>query len=82
LVIDGADDSRGRFRGTATVIADNTTTTANPFTVDATDGDRLTPTTDDYITVKIYAPGADLATATPLYQASGPITKGNAFRIK
>lgn len=81
LVIDGTNNSHGRFQGTATVTVDGITTT-NPFTVDGTDGDRLTPTTDDHITVKIYAPGADPTTAAPLYQASGTIRKGNAVRVR
>ena len=45
------------------------------------DGDVLTPATDDHILIKIYASGADPATATPDYQASGSIGKGNAVRI-
>ena len=81
LIIDSTNNSHGRFQGTATVTVDGVTTT-NPFVVDATDGDRLTPTTDDHITITIYAPGADPATTSPLYKASGSITKGNAVRIR
>jgi hypothetical protein len=81
LGIDGTNNSHGRFQGTATVTVDGVTTT-NTFTVDGVDGDRLTPASDDHITVKIYAPGADPTTAAPLYQASGSIGKGNAIRIR
>jgi hypothetical protein len=52
-VIDGQGNSRGRFQGTATLVVDGVTTT-NPFTVDATDGDRLTLTTADHFLLRVY----------------------------
>ncbi|WP_203915246.1 beta strand repeat-containing protein [Rhizocola hellebori] len=81
LIIDQTNNSRGRFQGTATLIVDGVSTT-NPFTVEGIDGDRLPGNVDDHVTVKVFAPGANPATAAALYQASGSITKGNAVRIR
>jgi fibronectin type 3 domain-containing protein len=81
MIIDQTNNSRGRFQGTATVTIDGITTT-NPFTVEGIDGDRQTPTGDDQVVVKMYAPGANPTTATPIYQVSGSLTHGNAVRIR
>jgi hypothetical protein len=81
LVIDQTNNSRGRFQGTATIVVDGTTST-NPFTIEGIDGDRLTPTTADHLTLKIYAPDADPSTATPAYQASGSIGKSTGVRVR
>src|SRR5262249_47427300 len=81
LIIDQTNSSRGRFQGTATVTADGVTTT-NPFTMEGIDGDRLPPPHNHRLPLKIYAPGANPATATPLYQISGTLTKGNAVKIQ
>lgn len=81
LVISGSSGQEGRFQGVATVTADGVVTT-NPFTVTGVDGDALTPSTDDSIVVTIYAPGANPATADPLYRASGSMAKGNSVKLK
>ncbi len=81
MIIDQTNNSRGRFQGTASVTVDGVTTT-NPFTVEGIDGDRLTPATDDHFTFKVYAPGADAATATPIYQVSGATAKGHSVKIR
>jgi fibronectin type 3 domain-containing protein len=81
MVIDQTNNSRGRFQGTATVVVDGVSTT-NPVTVEGIDGDRLTPAADDRITVKIYAPGANPATASPTFQVSGALARGNSVRVR
>jgi hypothetical protein len=81
VLIDQPGNSRGRFQGTATVVV-NGVTTINPFVVEAIDGDRLSPAGNDHLIIKVYAPGADPATAQPIYQASGSMAKGNSVRIK
>jgi hypothetical protein len=57
-------------------------TTTNPFTISCTDGDTLSPATNDSLVLKVFAQGADPATATPLYQASGSMAKGNSVVVK
>jgi len=82
VTIGGTNNSQGWFQGTATVTVDGVTTT-NPFYVAAVDGDRTNPTTNDFLTLKVYAPGADPTTALPIYQASGSIVlnSGNGVKI-
>jgi hypothetical protein len=75
------NNTRGRFQGTATVTVDGTTAT-NVFTVEAIDGDRLNPGSRRPLRPKGLRAGADPSTATPIYQASGSIGKGNAVMIK
>ena len=77
----GTNNSQGWFQGTAQVTVDGVTTT-NPFWVTGTDGSRLTPSTSNYLLLRIYAPGADPSTATPIYQASGTMTSKNSVRIQ
>jgi hypothetical protein len=81
MIIDQTDNSRGRFQGTATVTIDGVSTT-NPFIVEGIDGDRLNPATDDHIIIKIYTPGANPATANPIYQVSGTLARGNSVRVR
>lgn len=81
LAIDQTNNSRARFQGLATVIVDGTTTT-NPFTVEGIDGNRLTPVVDDQFMLKIFSPGADPATATPLYHVTAALDKNNAVTIR
>ena len=81
LIIDQANDSRGRFQGIATVTIDEVIT-INPFTVEGTDGDRLTPAGNDHFILKVYAPGADPTTASPVYQVSASFAKGNSVRVR
>ncbi|GIH03411.1 hypothetical protein Rhe02_14780 [Rhizocola hellebori] len=80
LVIDQTNSSRGRFQGTATVTTDGATT-SNVFTVEGIDGDRLS-SADDHFLLKIFAANTNPDTATPLYQASGSLAKGNSIRIR
>jgi hypothetical protein len=81
LVVDQNHDSRARFHGVASVVVDGVTTT-NPFTITAIDGDRVNATTDDNLVVQVFAPGADPATAQPLYKVSGFVAKGNGVKIR
>lgn len=75
LVSDGQNLSHAMFQGTATVVVDGITTT-NPFRVEVVDGGKTTPTIADRFTLKVYAPGANPSTDTPIYQVSGIPTKG------
>jgi hypothetical protein len=81
LVVDGAGNSRAGFAGTATVTVDGVTT-AHPFTVEAIDGDRLTPGTNDTLVLTVYPTGSDPLVATPLYRASGSMARGNSVTIR
>ncbi|MGE5830208.1 MAG: beta strand repeat-containing protein [Micromonosporaceae bacterium] len=81
MIIDQTNSSRGRFQGVATVTVDGVSTT-NPFTVQGIDGDRLTPAANDQFTLKIYAPGANPTTASPLYQVTGTLASGNSVRVR
>jgi hypothetical protein len=81
LVIDQTNNSRARYQGTATVTVDGASTT-NPFTVEGIDGDRLTPSTNDRFTLKVFAPGADVSTATPIYQVTASLARGNSVRVR
>jgi hypothetical protein len=64
----------------ATVTVDGTTTT-NPFTVTGIDGSRLTPAANNSLILKVFAPGTNPSTATPIYQASGMMSGNNSVRI-
>jgi hypothetical protein len=81
LLIDQTNDSRGRFQGSATVIIDGASST-HPFTVEGIDGQRLSPATSDYFVLKIYATGANPATASPIYRVSGYLNKQNAVEVR
>jgi hypothetical protein len=48
----GSNNSQGWFQGTAQVTVDGATTT-NPFWVTGTDGSRTTPTTDNFLKLKV-----------------------------
>jgi hypothetical protein len=76
LVIDGASQSEGIFQGTASMVVDGMSTT-NPFRITAVDGTRLDASSPDHLTLRIYAPGANPDSATPLYQLSQPVVRGN-----
>jgi tricorn protease-like protein len=80
-VIDQTNNSRGRFQGMASLVINGVTTT-NPFTVEAIDGQRLNPSSDDYFVLKVYAPGANPNVAQPIYQASGYLTKAGAVTVR
>lgn len=75
FVTDAQGNAVSTFQGTATVTI-NGTATSNPFRVVATDGNKTTPTTTDKVSVKIYSPGANPNTATPIYQINDPISAG------
>lgn len=81
LLFDQDNDSRGRFAGTARVVVDGVTTN-NPFSVEGIDGQRLTPQVKDSVIIKVYAPGANVNSAEPLYQASGSLQLSNGVRIR
>ncbi|HSX06060.1 MAG TPA: hypothetical protein VLF69_06370 [Candidatus Saccharimonadales bacterium] len=80
-IIDQTNNSRGRFQGVAS-LAVNGVTTINPFTVEAIDGQQLTPSSNDYFVLKVYAPDANPYVAQPIYQASGYLTKAGAVTIR
>jgi len=82
MTIGGTNNSQGWFQGVAAVTIDGVTTT-NPFYVAATDGDRTSPVISDSLILKVYAPGADPSTASPIYQASGDVVynSGNGVKI-
>lgn len=69
LSISGANSSAGSFQGMGTLVVDNVTTT-NPFRVTAVDGGRLSPVSGDSVSVYVYAPGANPATASVLYRVT------------
>ncbi len=77
----GTNSSQGWFQGTAQVTVDGVTTT-NPFWVTGIDGSRVTPATSNYLLLKVYAPGANPSTATPIYQASGTMASKNSVKIQ
>jgi hypothetical protein len=81
LIIDQTNNSRGRFQGTATITIDGSTT-SNPFTVEGIDGGRLTPSSNDRFTLKIYAAGADPSTASPIYQVSAALATVNSVKVR
>ncbi|HSX06057.1 MAG TPA: integrin alpha [Candidatus Saccharimonadales bacterium] len=81
LIFDQPNNSHGRIQGVATVNIDGVAST-NPFTLEGTDGDRLTPSSDDSLLLKIFAPGSDPSTSTPIYRASGTITTATAVKIQ
>ena len=66
LTITGQNNSIGSFQGTGTLTL-NGATTHNPFRVTGTDGSRTLPASNDDVTLYIYAPNTNPATATPLY---------------
>jgi hypothetical protein len=80
LVVNGTNNSQGQLQGVAQLTVDGTTTT-NSFTVEGTDGDLLTPTGNDHLLLKVYAPDGNPSTDAPLYQASGFMAKGNSIKI-
>lgn len=77
----GTNNSQGWFQGIAHVTVDGVTT-SNPFWVTGTDGNRMTPTSSNYLQLKVYAPGANPSTATPIYQASGTMTSRSSVKIQ
>ncbi|HEX3082314.1 MAG TPA: carboxypeptidase-like regulatory domain-containing protein [Candidatus Saccharimonadia bacterium] len=81
LIIDQTGNSRARFNGSVNLAIDGTTT-VNPFTVTAVDGDQLSTNQPDTFALNIYAPDADPATATALYHVSVVFSKGNDIRIR
>jgi len=76
LVLDQENSSHGTVQGVASVTIDGVTTT-NPIRVEGIDGARLSSPLVDHYAIKVYAPGANPATAQPIYHASGDLVKGN-----
>ncbi len=81
MVMSGTNSSQGQIQGNANMNVDGVLT-SNPFTVQAIDGNRLSPTQDDYVTLRVFAPGANPATDIPIYQASGYMNSGKSVEIK
>jgi len=81
FVIDQTGNSRARFGGQAAVVVDGTSTT-NPFTVEAVDGGALNPVGQDSVILKVYAPGANPASAPALYQVSGSLAQATSVKIR
>lgn len=63
--------NQAQFQGDATV---NGGSAVYPFKATARDGDPTGQT--DRFTIKIYAPGSDPSTSSPVYQASGDLSGG------
>jgi hypothetical protein len=72
----GTNNSEGVFQGTATLTVDGVTSTVT-FRVTGLDGIRLSPTSLDHFTMYVYAAGDDPNTATPIYQVSDDVDRGN-----
>jgi hypothetical protein len=72
----GPNNSQMTLQGSGTLTIDGTITT-NPFRATVTDGSRLTPTTMDRFKLEVFAPGADPATATPLYHVDQTLQQGS-----
>lgn len=83
LVIDQANDSRARYQGVATVRVDGVAT-SHPFSVEAMDGEKMTPSGPDFLVLRVYPAGAVPGETAPLYQASGtPVNNsGNGVKIR
>jgi hypothetical protein len=64
------------MQGVASVTIDGIPTT-NPIRVEGIDGARLSSPLADHYAIKVYAPGANPATAQPIYYAGGDLVKGN-----
>ena len=80
VIVNGPSNANVKVQGTATVTVDGVATT-NPFTLSATDGNLLSPSNNDSLTLKIYATNADPMTAASLYQASGSMPSANSIKI-
>jgi hypothetical protein len=76
FTVQGTNSSIGSFAGTADVVIDGTTQQVT-YLLSGLDGERLSPSAADHFTLKVFHPGTDVFRATPLYQASGDVVRGN-----
>lgn len=76
LVTEGVNDSTGLFQGTATLNVDGTATNV-VFRLTGLDGERLDPTSQDRLTLKVYAAGDNPNNAASLYTVSAEVLRGN-----
>jgi len=81
LTLSSTNNSVGEFRGIGTMAVDGVATQVR-FTVVAQDGDRLTPTQDDVITIKIFNLADNVDTAIPIYGVSGSLSHGSGVKIQ
>lgn len=76
LTTQGQDDSTGIFQGMAKLEADGVISNA-VFRLVGVDGELLDSTSEDRVTLKIYPENANPNTATPTYQVSSDVLRGN-----
>lgn len=76
LTTQGTNNSTGIFQGTANLVVDGVTTNVI-FRLTGLDGELVDSTSQDNLTLKVYAEGANPNTATPLYQVSQDVLRGN-----
>jgi hypothetical protein len=76
LTTQGENDSTGIFQGTAKLNIDGQTANV-VFRLAGLDGQLLDNASEDYLTLKIYPEGANLAIDAPLYQVSAEVPRGN-----
>ncbi len=76
LTTQGANNSTGIFQGTATLRINGLSSNV-VFRLAGVDGERLSPTSQDYLTLKIYNSTDNPNTAQSIYQASGEVNRGN-----
>jgi hypothetical protein len=76
LTTQGPNHSTGTFQGSATLQLDGATSQVL-FRLTGLDGERLNPTSEDHITLAIFAQNANPNTATPLYKVSADVQRGN-----
>lgn len=76
LTTQGTNNSTGIFQGTATLKVDGTSQNV-AFRLTGVDGALLDSASPDHLVLKVYALGANPDTATPLYQVSQDVERGN-----
>lgn len=80
LTVQGPNDSKGTFQGAGQLTVDGVRSRV-AFQVIGMDGERLSISSKDHITIKIFAFDSDPALAKPLYQVSTDVLHGN-IRIR
>jgi hypothetical protein len=76
MTFTGDNYSAGTFTGVANVKVDGLTT-VNPFRVEGLDGNRIDTSTQDRVTIKVFAPGSNPDTDNPLYQVTATVGRSN-----
>ena len=81
MVFSGENDAYTTVRGQADIGIDGIVT-SNPFVLETVDGDLLTPESDDFISLKIFAQNANPDTSSPIYKISGYMQKKNSIVVR